>query len=42
VVSHCRGRLPAYMVPDIVEFCPALPRNANGKVDRARLAATGG
>ncbi len=39
VVGHCRGRLPAYMVPDIVEFCPALPRNANGKIDRARLAA---
>jgi amino acid adenylation domain-containing protein len=39
VVGHCRGRLPAYMVPDIVEFVAALPRNATGKVDRARLAA---
>ena len=39
VAGHCRGRLPAYMVPDLVEFVPALPRNANGKVDRARLAA---
>lgn len=42
VVDHCRRRLPAYMVPDTVEFAEALPRNANGKVDRARLAAQGG
>jgi amino acid adenylation domain-containing protein len=39
VVDHCRKRLPAYMVPDAVEFREALPRNNNGKVDRARLAA---
>jgi acyl-coenzyme A synthetase/AMP-(fatty) acid ligase len=29
------------MVPDVVEFCEALPRNSNGKVDRARLAQHG-
>jgi acyl-CoA synthetase (AMP-forming)/AMP-acid ligase II len=29
------------MVPDVVEFRDALPRNANGKVDRARLAEQG-
>jgi amino acid adenylation domain-containing protein len=39
VVDHCRQRLPAYMVPDEVEFRDVLPRNSNGKVDRARLAA---
>jgi amino acid adenylation domain-containing protein len=38
VADHCRRHLPGYMVPDIVEFCEELPRNSNGKVDRARLA----
>jgi amino acid adenylation domain-containing protein len=38
VVEHCRRRLPGYMVPDVVEFCEALPRTSTGKVDRARLA----
>ena len=37
VLDHCRGRLPAYMVPDVVEFCGALPRTSNGKVDRFAL-----
>jgi amino acid adenylation domain-containing protein len=41
LVDHCRQRLPAYMVPDIVEFRDALPRNSNGKVDRARLVQPG-
>ena len=34
VLDHCR-RLPGYMVPDVVEFREALPRNSNGKIDRA-------
>ncbi len=38
VLEHCRRQLPAYMVPDVVEFCQALPRTSTGKVDRARLA----
>jgi amino acid adenylation domain-containing protein len=37
VLDHCRRRLPAYMVPDVVEFCDALPRTSNGKVDRIAL-----
>ena len=37
VLDHCRRRLPAYMVPDVVEFCEALPRTPNGKVDRIAL-----
>ncbi len=41
MVDHCRQRLPAYMVPDIVEFRDVLPRNSNGKVDRAQLAQPG-
>ena len=36
VLDHCR-RLPGYMVPDVVEFREALPRNSNGKIDRALL-----
>jgi amino acid adenylation domain-containing protein len=38
VLEHCLRRLPRYMVPDVVEFCDALPRTSTGKVDRARLA----
>lgn len=38
VLEHCRRRLPGYMVPDVVEFCEALPRTSNGKVDRTLLA----
>ncbi len=41
VLDHCRRRLPGYMVPDVVEFCEALPRTSTGKVDRARLAEHG-
>jgi NAD(P)-dependent dehydrogenase (short-subunit alcohol dehydrogenase family) len=32
-------RLPAHMVPRSVEWLPALPRNANGKLDRKALKA---
>ncbi|HTU75692.1 MAG TPA: amino acid adenylation domain-containing protein [Trebonia sp.] len=38
VVEHCLRQLPRYMVPDVVEFCAALPRTSTGKVDRRRLA----
>ena len=41
VLDHCRRRLPAYMVPDVVEFCEVLPRTSTGKVDRVRLAEHG-
>jgi L-proline---[L-prolyl-carrier protein] ligase len=40
VLDHCRRRLPAYMVPDVVEFLEALPRTSTGKVDRAGLRGT--
>jgi D-alanine--poly(phosphoribitol) ligase subunit 1 len=41
--ADLRLRLPPYMIPDKLVFCAALPRNANGKVDRAaaRLAQEG-
>jgi acyl-coenzyme A synthetase/AMP-(fatty) acid ligase len=37
VRGHCGRLLPAYMVPESVVFVSALPRNANGKIDRSRL-----
>jgi len=33
-------RLPNYMVPTEIRVVPALPTNANGKIDRAALATT--
>jgi amino acid adenylation domain-containing protein len=38
VLDHCRQWLPAYMVPEVVEFREALPRTSTGKLDRAGLA----
>ena len=39
LLLHCRTAMPSYMVPTRVEFVAApLPRNANGKIDRATLA----
>jgi len=38
VLEYCRQQLPAYMVPAHVEWLDTLPRNANGKYDRASLA----
>jgi acyl-CoA synthetase (AMP-forming)/AMP-acid ligase II len=38
--SLCRERMPAYMVPGIVDVrAGPLPRNANGKIDRKTLSA---
>ena len=37
--AHLEARLPGYMVPQAIEVVAALPRLANGKVDRARLPA---
>jgi acyl-CoA ligase (AMP-forming) (exosortase A-associated) len=39
LLHACRRALPAYMVPARIEWRDALPRNPNGKYDRARLAA---
>ena len=39
LISECRARMPAYMVPAGIELVPGpLPRNPNGKIDRKRLA----
>lgn len=40
LAARCRARMPAYMVPSVIEFVTApLPRNPNGKIDRKLLAA---
>ena len=39
LLAECRRRLPAYMVPALIEACEgSLPRNPNGKIDRKLLA----
>jgi amino acid adenylation domain-containing protein len=38
LLSHVREKLPAYMIPSLVKL-DALPRTANGKLDRAALPA---
>jgi acyl-CoA synthetase (AMP-forming)/AMP-acid ligase II len=37
VLAHCRARLEDFMVPRVVEFVTALPKNASGKVDKIAL-----
>ncbi|MBI3274709.1 MAG: AMP-dependent synthetase, partial [Methylocystis sp.] len=37
IIGHCRQHLAAYKCPRVVAFLDALPRNRNGKLDRARL-----
>ncbi len=40
LMSECRARMPAYMVPTGIEFIAGpLPRNPNGKIDRKLLSA---
>jgi long-chain acyl-CoA synthetase len=38
VLRHCAGRLEDYMVPKVVEFVPAMPRTATGKLNRRELS----
>ena len=37
LVEQMRATLPAYMVPRRIEIRDALPKNANGKIDRKKL-----
>lgn len=40
LISECRARMPAYMVPAHIEIVPGpLPRNPNGKIDRKLLSS---
>lgn len=38
LLEFCRARMPAYMVPKIVEVHDRLPRTPSGKIDRGALA----
>lgn len=37
ILEHCRRNMAPFKVPGTIEFLPALPRNAQGKVLKARL-----
>lgn len=37
LLRHCEKLLPPYMIPKSIEFRKELPRNANGKLDRAKV-----
>lgn len=37
ILGHCRRNMAPFKVPRAIEFVPALPRNAQGKVLKARL-----
>lgn len=37
--AHLRQNLPNFMQPQTIEWCDALPRNPNGKLDRVTIAA---
>jgi acyl-coenzyme A synthetase/AMP-(fatty) acid ligase len=39
LLEHCRGKLAAFKVPAAVVGVDAVPKNANGKIDRDALAA---
>jgi amino acid adenylation domain-containing protein len=34
---YCSLRIPKYMIPEIIEFCPDLPKTSTGKIDRVQL-----
>ncbi|MDT8909435.1 amino acid adenylation domain-containing protein [Amycolatopsis sp. PS_44_ISF1] len=38
VREHCRAKLPAHLVPAVIDFLPALPATTSGKVDREALS----
>ena len=42
LIAWCGERLAAYKRPREIRFLDALPRTANGKVQRKRLAAAPG
>ncbi|MCB1689740.1 MAG: acyl-CoA ligase (AMP-forming), exosortase A system-associated [Halioglobus sp.] len=39
VLNVCRKEMPSYMVPEYIELRSDLPKNPNGKIDRAQMTA---
>jgi acyl-coenzyme A synthetase/AMP-(fatty) acid ligase len=39
LVRFCAERIPHYMIPEKIEFVPALPKTSTGKVDRQALSS---
>jgi acyl-CoA ligase (AMP-forming) (exosortase A-associated) len=39
LLALCRKEMPSYMVPEHIKLSSDLPRNPNGKIDRAKLSA---
>ena len=39
LLDHCREKLAAFKVPQAVVVVDAVPKNANGKIDRDALSA---
>ena len=35
--AHCAERLPSYMIPELIEVRPEMPRTSTGKADRGTL-----
>ena len=35
-IEHCKARMASYKKPKLVEFVSAIPRSADGMVDRAK------
>jgi acyl-CoA synthetase (AMP-forming)/AMP-acid ligase II len=40
LIDHCRERLAAFKVPEVVHVLDAIPRTPTGKVQRKRVGAT--
>ncbi|HSM54647.1 MAG TPA: hypothetical protein VK879_00700, partial [Candidatus Sulfomarinibacteraceae bacterium] len=38
IKQHCSRLLPNYMVPELIDFKPELPKTSTGKLNRPRLA----
>jgi acyl-CoA ligase (AMP-forming) (exosortase A-associated) len=38
LLALCRKEMPTYMVPELIELNSDLPRNPNGKIDRAQIS----
>lgn len=37
ILSFCKDKLPGYMIPAEIEYCPNLPRTSRGKIDYRAL-----